>query len=217
MGQVKAQQPHHGATILERSIARRSRLGRFIPCYESRLEKSALSASSATSAQSSEDPSELADSNPTPIPNLPDYQTVRRISSLVPQRNARPSTSDGSASTTKEADYRWWELFSGSSSSPPPYEEIYPENTQQNLNDKKASALLAAGEAFMDQKCELNFDQTESSSVMESVNLGSDNLTREQRGQLREAHARKVKKLRSDRNLFFIWVSTQCYSHNDRH
>lgn len=152
-----------------------------------------------------------------PIPNLPDYQTVRRISSLVPQRNARPSTSDGSASTTKEADYRWWELFSGSSSSPPPYEEIYPENTQQNLNDKKASALLAAGEAFMDQKCELNFDQTESSSVMESVNLGSDNLTREQRGQLREAHARKVKKLRSDRNLFFIWVSTQCYSHNDRH
>lgn len=149
-----------------------------------------------------------------PIPNLPDYQAVRKISSLVPQRSPRPSTADGSIGTTKDADYRWWELFSGSSS-PPPYEEIYPEKTHQNPNDKKTSALLAAGEAFMDQKCELNFDQIESSSVMESVNLGSDSFTREQKAQLREAYARKVKKLRSDRNLFFIWVSTRCCSYDN--
>ena len=145
-----------------------------------------------------------------PMPNLPDYQAVRRISSLVPQRHARPSNANINTGTTKEADYRWWELFSGPSSSPPPYEEIYPEKAQQSLNDKKASALLAAGEAFMDKKCELNFDQAESSSIIETVDLGSVKLTPQQKEQLREAHKNKMKKLKSDRNLFFIWVSSFC-------
>lgn len=145
-----------------------------------------------------------------PIPNLPDYQTnpvVRRISSLVPQRNATPVSANGSPAADKGPDYHWWELLMGAASSPPAYEEIYPENAQKDVQDKKRSALLAAGEALVDQKCVEAFDQAESSSIMDTVNLGSKSLTREQREQLRTAHANKVKKLRSDRNLFFIWVS----------
>ena len=152
-----------------------------------------------------------------PIPNLPDYQAypvVRRISSLVPQRGSRPSTANGSSAAAKEAEYHWWELLTGPASPPPAYEEIYPKSTQQDLADKRASVLRAAGEAFVDKKCEENFDQARSSSIMETVDFGSPSLTRQQREQLRNAHALKVKKLRNDRNFFFIWVS-QNSSHHD--
>lgn len=142
-----------------------------------------------------------------PIPNLEGYQAypvVRRISALVPQRNARSNTSeDSSPCDAKEADYRWWELFAG----PPSYDDIYPESKQQTLRDNKTSALLAAGETFMDQKCEINFDQAENSSVTETVNLGNVGLTRQQEERLKRAHAKKVKRLKNDRNLFFLWVS----------
>lgn len=141
-----------------------------------------------------------------PIPNLPDYQTypvVRRISSLVPQRNSRPSTADRSTGAAKVTDYHWWELLTGAASSPPAYDEIYPESSQGDLSDKKASALRAAGDAYMDRKCEETFDQTKSSSALETAKIGSTILTQEQ---LRSAHAMKVKRLRKDRNLFFIWI-----------
>ena len=142
-----------------------------------------------------------------PIPNLPDYQTypvVRRISSLVPQRNSRPSTTDRSTGAAKVTDYHWWELLTGATSSPPAYDEIYPESSQRDLSEKKTSALRAAGDAYMDRKCEESFDQTKSFSAFETANVGSTVLTPEQ---LRNAHAMKVKRLRKDRNLFFIWVS----------
>ncbi|CAD6581479.1 MAG: hypothetical protein ASARMPRED_000620 [Alectoria sarmentosa] len=141
-----------------------------------------------------------------PIPNLPDYQAypvVRRISSLVPQRNSRPNTANGSTGIAKETDYHWWELLTGAASSPPAYDEIYPEGSQRDLSEKKTSALRAAGDAFMDRKCEDTFDQTKSSSAIETANIGSSILTPEQ---LRNAHAMKVKRLRKDRNLFFIWI-----------
>jgi len=146
-----------------------------------------------------------------PIPNLPDYQAnpvVRRISSLVPQRSPRPDTDDAAPSKLKEADYRWWELLTGTASSPPAYEDIYPDKSQQDRIEKEPSALRAPGEAFMDQKCEAVYEQPESSSVMETVNIGRGGLTKQQEERLRSAHARKVKKLRSDRKLFFIWVSS---------
>ncbi len=142
-----------------------------------------------------------------PIPNLPDYQAypvVRRISSLVPQRNSRQSTANSSTGVAKVTDYHWWELLTGAASSPPAYDEIYPESSQSDLSDKKTSALRAAGDAYMDRKCEETFDQTKSSSTLETAGLGSTVLTPEQ---LRSAHAMKVKRLRKDRNLFFIWVS----------
>ena len=142
-----------------------------------------------------------------PIPNLEGYQAypvVRRISALVPQRHARSDPpEDSSPSDAKEADYRWWELFAG----PPSYDDIYPESKQQTLRDNKTAALVAAGETFMDQKCEMNFDQAENSSVTETVNLGNVGLTPEQQERLKRAHAKKIKRLKNDRNLYFIWVS----------
>ena len=142
-----------------------------------------------------------------PIPNLPDYQAypvVRRISSLVPQRNPRQSTANRTTGAAKLTDYHWWELLTGAASSPPAYDEIYPESSQRDMNDKKTSALQAAGDAYMDRRCEETFGQTKISSAVETANLGSTVLTPEQ---LRSAHAMKVKRLRKDRNLFFIWVS----------
>ena len=142
-----------------------------------------------------------------PIPNLPDYQAypvVRRISSLVPQRISRPGAANGSNGVAKLADYHWWELLTGATSSPPAYDEIYPENTQADPSEKEASVLRAAGDAYMDKKCEETFDRAKSSSAFETANLESTLPTPEQ---LRSAHAMKVKRLRKDRNLFFIWVS----------
>ncbi|KAF6237911.1 hypothetical protein HO173_004112 [Letharia columbiana] len=141
-----------------------------------------------------------------PIPNLPDYQAypvVRRISSMVPQRNPRPSAANRSTGVAKVTDYHWWELLTGAAPSPPAYDEIYPESSQRDLSDKKTSALRATGDVYVDRKCEETFDQTKSSSAFETANLGSTILTPEQ---LRSAHAMKVKRLRKDRNLFFIWI-----------
>ena len=141
-----------------------------------------------------------------PIPNLPDYQdypVVRRISSLVPQRNSRSSTASRSIEVAKVADYHWWELLTGTASSPPAYDEIYPDILQRDLSDKKPSALRATGDGYMDRKCEETFE-TKSSSAFETTDLRSTVLTPEQ---LKNAHAMKVKRLRKDRNLFFIWVS----------
>ena len=142
--------------------------------------------------------------NLPPIPNLPDYQAntvVRRISSLVPQRISQSVPTDEPIGPAKEAESRWWEYLTGHGSSPPAYEEIYPENSEANIDEKKAGAVLAAGEAFMDQKCEASFERAESSSAL---NTGNSDVDRKQKDQA--AHANKVKKLRSDRNLFVFWI-----------
>ena len=105
-------------------------------------------------------------------------------------------------------DYHWWELLTGAASSPPAYDEIYPEISQRDLSEKETSVLRAAGDAYMDRKCEETFDQAKTISAFKTPNLGNTVLTPEQ---LRSAHAMKVKRLRKDRNLFFIWVSHQLW------
>jgi len=144
------------------------------------------------------------------MPNLPDYQAylpttpmVRRISNLV--GNNRPEAS-------KEQDYRWWDIFSGTvPTAPPAYEEIFPEG---DVDTKRASASQAAADAVADHKCAELFDQAESSvsaqkkpALLSTVRIGQRHtITREQQDQLRLAHAEKVKRLSRDRNLFFIWI-----------
>ena len=148
------------------------------------------------------------------IPTLPDYQAylptnpmVRRINNLIGNAN-RP---DGNA---KEQDYRWWDLFSGTiPAAPPAYEDIFPHG---DVDTKCASAAQAAADTVADNKCAEIFDQTQAESstatkkrhvILDTVRIGQKHtITREQQDQLRLAHAEKVKKLRSDRNLFFIWV-----------
>ncbi|MCJ1384932.1 hypothetical protein MMC17_008050 [Xylographa soralifera] len=142
-----------------------------------------------------------------PMPNLPDYRTdamVRRFSSLVPQRSSRPSTSGGSQAN-KESDYRWWELLTGTASSPPPYEEIYPSTAQNAFETKISSAARATLDALADQKYNT---ATASIRNQKSVEVagGKQDSTSQHQEQLRDAHERKIKRLRSDRNLFFIWI-----------
>lgn len=151
------------------------------------------------------------------MPNLPDYQAylptspmVRRISSLVPHMGAsRPGTADQPA---KETDYKWWDLFSGSlPAAPPAYEDIFP---QSDLEVKRSLAVQAAADTVADDKCSALFGTAEGSSTairateLDSLSIDrKHHITREQQDQLRLAHTEKVKRLRSDRNLFFIWVS----------
>jgi hypothetical protein len=153
-----------------------------------------------------------------PMPNLPDYQTylphpVRRFSSLVPNRSgSRPTSS--SLSPSKDADYKWWELFS-SAAPPPAYDEIYPTNDTPTVDDKKTAAAQMVADTIADEKCSSIFDvdTAESSTAglmpdMIDLRKGRQgSLTKEQANQLRIAHARKIKRIKSDRNLFFIWVS----------
>ncbi|KAF2145961.1 uncharacterized protein K452DRAFT_294580 [Aplosporella prunicola CBS 121167] len=159
-----------------------------------------------------------------PLPNLPGYQgnpMMRRISNLVPHRSP-PRTPGGTPASdetetqrpTSGSDYRWKDLFS-TPSMPPAYEEIYPENADKDMDVKKTSAATAAAEALLDQRCTEEFDEAEAEG--ESSETGSKKsldvkigkgavVTREQQEQVRRAHAQKLKRIRSDRNLFFIWI-----------
>lgn len=146
-----------------------------------------------------------------PIPNLPDYQAypvMRRISNLVPQRGLGNRSDNGQnvATKVKAPDYHWWELITGPASSPPAYDEIFPDQKQQILEPKNPSARIAAQDFVLDKTCQTLFDKAESSTMIGTVNIGPNGLTKQQQQQIRNAHARKVKKLRSDRKLFFIWV-----------
>jgi hypothetical protein len=47
------------------------------------------------------------------------------------------------------------------------------------------------------------------------LQIGRKNeVTKEQQENLRRAHAEKLKRLRADRNLFFIWVSLDTRPHH---
>ncbi len=148
----------------------------------------------------------------------------------------RPGSAGGGQPPSKELDGRWWDFSSlvapGASPAPPPaYNEIFPQS-QHDLDRKQASAAQAAAEAEADQKCASLFDMPSQGAVALSrssssassaaatepsaspqklpalLQIGRKNaVTKEQQENLRRAHAEKLKRLRADRNLFFIWVS----------
>lgn len=126
---------------------------------------------------------------------------------------------------------------SASPAPPPSYNEIFPQ-TRRDMDTKQASAAQAAVEAEADQKCATLFDQQPARSVPLSrssssasssagatetepkentsklpalIQIGRKNaVTKEQKEALQRAHAEKLKRLRADRNLFFIWVRLYC-------
>ncbi|KAK0616139.1 Tankyrase-1 [Lasiodiplodia hormozganensis] len=153
-----------------------------------------------------------------PLPNLPGYQghpMMRRISSLVPHRSPpRTPSSSGDETATPSGssgnDYKWKDLFT-TPAAPPAYEEIYPENVDKDTDVKKMSVAQAAADHLLDQACAEQFDtEAESSSQATksslNVELGKKSLTKEEQEQVRRAHAQKLKRIRSDRNLFFVWI-----------
>lgn len=159
----------------------------------------------------------------------------QRISSLVPNigGGARPDAAGDRQRPTQ--DGKWWDLSSlvNSSAPPPAYEDIYPQKDQApttrgadaGLEVKQASAAMAAAEAEADSKCAAVYDKAASASELELedegvegessttqqlpelLQIGRKNaITKEQQDNLRRAHAEKRKGLRSDRNLFMIWI-----------
>lgn len=147
-----------------------------------------------------------------PMPTLPDpqaYPVVRRVSSLLPHR---PASRAASSPPSKD---RWWEMLTGTSSNAPPaYEDLYPEHdTEDNVSTKKASAVQAATDAALDQHFDSTASQASASTsapAITKVKIGKHPFTEEQRNQIRLAHAQKVKGLKSDRTLFWFWVSPLC-------
>jgi hypothetical protein len=138
-----------------------------------------------------------------PMPALPDYQTypmMRRITALVPHR----STTSWSTAIVRDS----WDRLTGNSS-PPAYEDLYPDGeTDEGYIVKKSSMIQAAADTAADQHFERT-DPSPSNSIVEDigdVRIGWKSIPREQQEQLRMAHARKMKKIRSDGKLFFIWV-----------
>ena len=159
-----------------------------------------------------------------PMPNLPDYQAnpmVRRISSLVP-RHSRPGTSSDCPQDGRESESNWWDLFRSTSyasappppePSPPAYEEIYPQEAQQDLDTKKSSALIASADAALDEKCALNFDQAEigrsaeSSSTTEVRKGQESGVTWQENKLLVVVQSKKKTKIQNDKKLFVVWVN----------
>ncbi|KAK8169409.1 hypothetical protein IWX90DRAFT_485361 [Phyllosticta citrichinensis] len=150
------------------------------------------------------------------FPNIPGYQghpVMQRISSLVPHRNSPRSSSSSTSDETARpwTESKWRDLFS-SSSSPPAYDEIYPENKTRDLDIKKRSVAQAAADHLLDQACEAELEgaqESEESSTGNSVpkvEFGKKTLTKKQQKRVRRAHAHKMKQMRSDRNLFFVWI-----------
>ena len=137
------------------------------------------------------------------MPAMPDYQDhpmVRRVSAFFPQRTAsRPST----ASNSREG---WWESLTGSSpSSPPAYEELFPnQESQEDYKVKTASAVQAAGDAVLDR----HYETLEAKNA--SATSASSSSTADPRASttaIAPIRRREIKQIKSDRKLFLFWVS----------
>ncbi|TGO17444.1 hypothetical protein BTUL_0017g00240 [Botrytis tulipae] len=158
------------------------------------------------------------------LANLPDYQAylpspmARRIGS----RPESPNRQEGA----KEQGNKWWDLFSGNAAAAPPaYEDIFPQN---DMDVKRASAEQAAADTIADSKCTQIFDQiemqvgtttsvarAESSTTatqrkpmpMGTLRIGGKEIvTVEQQNQIQLLRQEKLKRIRSDRKLFLIWI-----------
>ena len=165
-----------------------------------------------------------------PLPDYGDHPMVRRISAFVPQRGSfggtfgkplfpgygstSPSPTTG-PQQSQEGKERWWDLLGGRNASlPPPYEEIYPEgkSARQHVDDKKCGILGVAAETIVDLKFEqLDAKRNESmSSGTLNVNLAEASrialVGHGKQSSSEGPEAIRIKRLRSDRRLFMIWV-----------
>lgn len=164
------------------------------------------------------------------MPLLPDY--LQRMQQYVPgMSGTRPGSS---GENSPKADGRWWDLSSymgsttASPAPPPAYEDIFPAKV---MEEKQRSAAEAAAEAEADMKCTALYDQStktstkkrssrtkaaqisetsessEDKSVPDLLTIGRKNeITKEQQEQFLRAREQKLKKLGSDRKLFFVWI-----------
>ncbi|KAF4979399.1 hypothetical protein FZEAL_4376 [Fusarium zealandicum] len=147
------------------------------------------------------------------MPMLPDYQApfMRRVQQLMPGMAAPRADVEG------EQPPRWWDTtVKANAPAPPAYEDIFP---QEELDRKQATAVQAAVDAEADVKCAALYDHASTSESFEVkaeearleepevLKIGRKNaITKEQQEQFLRAREAKLKRLSSDRNLFFIWI-----------
>lgn len=163
---------------------------------------------------------------------LPNYQNyleqshfMDRMSSLMPNMTtSRPGSADDERQPKPE-HAKWWDfssLLNKDALPPPAYSELFPRGDDA-FDQKQASAAQAAAEHMADEKCARLYDTPEveveeeveevgesSSSAQEPKELTigrKEDITREQQQDFLRAHAEKFKGMRSDKNLWFIWVS----------
>jgi hypothetical protein len=165
------------------------------------------------------------------MPQMPQMPTqapfMRRMQQLMPGMAGTRPDADENAPHQK-MDGRWWDfsLYKNMAAAPPPaYEDIFP---QKDLDQKQASAAQAAAEAEADMKCASLYDQpTEATAsattttietamvkqdqantdAPDVLKIGRKNaITREQQEQFLKAREQKLKRISSDRNLFFVWI-----------
>lgn len=178
------------------------------------------------------------------MPQLPEYQAalLQRLPGFATMVSAlggaRPGSSGEQSPASKELDSRWWDLtaFKSSSAPPPAYDEIFPQQQQGGVSDKKQAddtITLAEAEAKADAVCEALFDRkaaeaaetagagesgssaSTASEESEEIKLGpppvlqigrKNAITKEQQEIIRRARAERFRGLSSDTNLYFIWV-----------
>ncbi|KAI5458000.1 hypothetical protein BGZ63DRAFT_362933 [Mariannaea sp. PMI_226] len=141
------------------------------------------------------------------FPQMPDYQALQqRMQQLMPAMGAWPGRGNEQPTQT------WEEPTKSSEDAPPAYDEICH---QKDLDTKQASAAQAAAEAEADMKCANLYDQSTTTSepaetktlIPNTLTIGRKNaITKEQQEQFLAAHEVKMKRLSSDRKLFFVWI-----------
>ncbi|QSZ32766.1 hypothetical protein DSL72_002345 [Monilinia vaccinii-corymbosi] len=155
------------------------------------------------------------------LANLPGYQAY--LPSPMARRIGSHPESPNRQDSAKEQGNKWWDLFSSNvAAAPPAYEDIFPQN---DVDVKRASAEQAVADSIADEKCAQVFNQTETASTSlnraESFTIaarrkpmplgtlrigGKEVVTLEQQNQIQLLRQEKLKRVRSDRKLFLIWI-----------
>jgi hypothetical protein len=169
---------------------------------------------------------------------LPDYQAylqqapfIRRVQQLMP--NMTGNRPDNQGDNVAKVDGRWWDLSSymnGVSTAPPAYEDIYPGGNADrkiqsaaraaldaeadlkfsNLYDQHQTSVITAKESVTTTGAQITASAGRSTQVPMILEIGRKHaITKEQQENFLRAREQKLKKISSDRNLFFIWVSCQ--------
>jgi hypothetical protein len=146
------------------------------------------------------------------IPTAVDYQNMFQ-NHMARFQNPMPRWNNFKPPFVQQRDdpnYKWSELFHPPA--PPAYDELFPDGNQagglrqdtkvQPAEDEQAVASSSAMEPNSSRASSPPIDLRE---LHRRITLGDPNLTQAQQDEYR-AHIRKMKRIESDRRLYFFWV-----------